>query len=220
MNRRLCKKIFCLLGCLFSTLICLSQNLDWKFSINATPAISWGPASGDIKSEGARFSFELSAYAEKYFRERYAYFAGISFINMSGQLSNISTSNISLKSGNLSLGVQETAKYSIQYLTIPVGIKLKTPQYGVFSYYFQGGLLPGVRLGSSVGIGESKRSLAKDLNLMTCAVQLSLGFLYPINEETFIKTGVIFNRFFVDAFSASNMKVLPTSIGLQIGFMF
>jgi hypothetical protein len=77
-----------------------------------------------------------------------------------------------------------------------------------------------VRVAGSVAIGDDKHSLSKDLNLMTCAVQLSLGVLYPVSDDSHIKAGIIFNRFFVDAFNASNMKILPTSLGLQLGFVF
>jgi hypothetical protein len=200
--------------------MCLSQKTDWKFGINVTPAIAWTTASGDIEPGGSRFSFDLSVQAEKYFSERYAFYSGISFFRMAGQFKNNSISEISFKSGNAVLGIEEKATYAIQYLTIPVGLKLKTPQYGPFLYYFQGGLLPGIKVGGSIATKDEKHSLAKDVNLMTCAVQLSLGILYPTGDDTYIKTGVIFNRFFVDALSASNMKILPTSLGLQIGFIF
>jgi hypothetical protein len=213
-------KIFHTIGCLLLTFTCLSQNNDWKFSINASPAISWGKASGDIKSDGSRFSFDVSVHAEKYFRERYAYFVGVSFFGMSGAFKNNSTSPISLKSENSSLNIGNSASYFIQYLTLPVGIKLKTSQYGSLSYYFQGGLLPGVRVGSSIAIEDQKHSLSKDLNLMTCAVQLSTGVLYPVSADNHVKAGITFNYFFVDAFSASNMKNLPISLGLQLGFVF
>jgi hypothetical protein len=220
MKRKIYSKIFHTAVCLLLAFTCLSQNNDWKFSINATPAISWATASEDIKSDSYRFSFDLSVHADKYFRERYAFFTGVSFFGMSGAFKNISNSPISLKSGNLTLNTGNMASYFIQYLTVPIGIKLKTTQHGIFSYYFQGGLLPGVRVAGSVAIGDDKNSLSKDLNLMTCAVQLSLGVLYPVSDDSHVKAGIIFNRFFVDAFNASNMKILPTSLGLQVGFVF
>jgi hypothetical protein len=97
---------------------------------------------------------------------------------------------------------------------------LKTRQYGRFFYYCQGGLLPGVKINGSIGVDRDKYSLSKDLNLMTCAVQLSSGLLYPTSKDTFLKVGIIFDHFFTDIFSASNMSVLPFFTGLQAGFIF
>jgi hypothetical protein len=220
MEIKIYRKIFYTIGCLLLTITCLAQNRDWKFSVNATPAISWWTASGDIKSDSYRFSFDFSVHAEKYFGDKSAFFTGLSFFRMSGTIKNISTAPISLKSGNLSLNNGNIASYFIQYLTVPVGIKLKTAPHGLFSYYVHAGLLPGIRAGSSVTIGDAKHSLSKDLNLMTCAVQVSPGVLYSLSGDNQIKAGITFTRFFVDAFSASKMKILPNSLGLQLGFVF
>jgi hypothetical protein len=220
MNRILYGKIFCLFGYLLPVSICFSQKHEWNFSINASSAISWAKISGDIKPNGVGFSFDFSAYAEKSLRNNFAYYIGTSFIQISGKLKNISTAPISFKSENLNLSTGQSTKYFIQYLTFPIGIKLKIRQYGRFFYYCQGGLLPGIKISGSLVVDSNKHSLYKDLNLMTCAVQLSPGLLCPVGRNTFLKAGIIFNHFFTDTFSASNMNVLPFSTGLQVGFMF
>jgi hypothetical protein len=210
----------------FAVLLC-SRSLhaqkagDWQFGINFAPAFSWAPASGNVSSDGMRFSFELSVHCDKYFKERYAFFTGISYMNIGGKIQNKTNEPIVLKSDIPDLERMKSAKYSIQYLTVPVGLKLKTLQHGALIYYFQGALLPGVRIGGSCTPEDGeKESFSKDLNLMTCAVQLSIGCLYPTSDHGFLKLGLIFNRFFTDALNSSNMKSLPTSLGLQIGFVF
>jgi len=215
------KKTICLLVCSLFALSGFAQLQDWKLSVNAAPSIGWGAASGDIKSDGSRFAFDLSIHAERYFKERYAFYTGIAFMKMGGRFQNISTSAIALKSDNLVLGTGVSTKYSLQYLNIPIGIKLTTPELGALSYYFQGGLLPGIRVGNSIIMPNAdKHSFGKDLNLMTCATQISLGCMYSIVEDTFLRAGLVFNYFFVDAMSAKNMKILPSSLGIQIGFLF
>ena len=194
---------------------------EWQFGINFAPAISWAPASGNVSSDGMRFSYELSVHFDKYFKERYAFFTGISYMSIGGKIRNKTNEPIDLKSNIPDLERLKSAKYSIQYLTIPIGLKLQTLRHGALFYYFQGALLPGVRVGGSCTPEDGqKESFSKDLNLMTCAVQLSLGCLYPTSEDTFLKLGLIFNRFFTDALNSSNMKSLPTSLGVQIGFVF
>lgn len=216
------RKIFLIItGMLLMPVLSFSQLADWRFSVNFTPSLGWASASEDIKSDGSRFSLDFAFHAEKYFKERYAFYSGLSFVKMGGKFKNISNSDIVLKADEQGLLMGESAKYSIQYLTIPVGIKLKTPDYGLLSYYFQGGLMPGIRVGSSIILpGREKQSMNKDLNLMTCATQLSLGCMYATGDNTYLRAGLLFNYFFVDAARASNLKVLPTSLGIQIGFLF
>jgi hypothetical protein len=195
---------------------------DWKFHVRFAPAVSWAPASGNIKSDGAGFSFDITVNAEKYFREKYAFFIGVSYIRLGGKFKNISkVSNIEFKSIDNVLEPKETAKYAIQYVTIPVGLKLLTPKYRNLLYYFQGGLLPGFKVGSSIKLeSEDNQSFTDDLNLMTCGVQLSAGGMYPLSDSNFIKFGLNFNRFFTDALSSSDMKIYPTSLGAVLGFVF
>ena len=206
---------------IFTGLLCQAQNTDWKFGVNFASGLSWSNASMDIAPDGVGGMFDISIHGEKYFRERCAFYAGLSYINTRGQFRNNSVSNISLKTENLTLNVQKSANYRIQYLTIPVGMKFVTEQFRLFSYYFQAGLLPGVRIGGSVALEDGVRySFSKDLNLMTCGVQLSSGCLYPIMPENFIKGGLIFNYFFTDALNASNMKAFPLSTGIVLGYVF
>jgi hypothetical protein len=221
MNLTLYQKIFCLCGYFLIASICFSQKREWDLSINSSAAVSWAKVSGDIKTNGGGFAFDFSVSAEKSFKTSFAYYyIGASFIQIAGKLKNISTEHISFKSEDFGLNSGQSAKYSIQYLTIPIGIKLKTRQYGRFFYYCQSGLLPGIKINGSIVVDRDKHPLSKDLNLMTCAVQLSTGLLYPTSKDTFVKVGIIFDHFFTDIFSSSNMNVLPFVAGLHAGFVF
>ncbi|MDR2423838.1 MAG: PorT family protein [Prevotellaceae bacterium] len=198
-----------------------AQTADWKFGVNFASGLSWSNASMDVAPDGAGGMFDISIVAEKYFRERYAFYAGLSYMNSKAQIKNNSAGNISLKTENLAFDVQKSANYRLQYLTVPVGMKFVTQQFRLFSYYFQAGLLPGVKIGGSVALDDGVRhSFSKDLNLMTCGVQLSSGCLYPIMSENFVKGGLIFNYFFTDALNASNMKAFPLSAGIVLGYVF
>jgi hypothetical protein len=91
-------------GYTLTAAICFSQKHEWDLSINSSAAISWATISGDIKTNGGGFAFDFSVYAEKSFRENFAYYyTGASFIQIAGKLKNISTTNISFKSEDFNL---------------------------------------------------------------------------------------------------------------------
>ncbi|MDR2564320.1 MAG: PorT family protein [Prevotellaceae bacterium] len=198
----------------------LAQEKGWKFSVSADPELTWLSASEDVKSEGVLFGFDFTVQAENYFKERYAYYVGISFMNFGGKIKNITSENLQFKSGG-ELLPGFTAKNRLQYLTFPVGLKFRTPDYGMMAYYFQAGLLPGVRIGGNISLPDgTNHGISKDSNVMTCGTQLGLGCMYSTGDNTYVQGGVSFKYFFVDAMSANNIRALPIGIGLHLSFLF
>jgi hypothetical protein len=102
-----------------------------------------------------------------------------------------------------------------------VGLRFKTPDYGMLAYYFQAGLFPGVLVGGRMyGIDNVKHSISKDSNAMICGTQIGLGCMYAMGEGTYLQGGLSLDYCFTDALSAGNIKAMPIGIGLHFGFLF
>lgn len=197
------------------------DNLGWKFSVNFNPLISWTPASGRIESNGSRLGFDFALHAEHYFKQRYAYFAGVSLLNIGGRVQNTTSNILNFRTTNFGLNPGQEARLRMQYITVPIGLKFKTPDYGLLAYYFQAALLPGIRVGASGSTSDRpSESLSSDFNLMTIGMQLGVGCMYATGDDTYLKLGVVFNNLFVDALRDSKMKAVPVNLGLNIGFLF
>jgi hypothetical protein len=218
---RILKRLIILSILLFCLKINLSaQKTGWGFNVSFSPEMTWANASESVKNDGLRFGFDFTVQGENYFSERYAYYAGISFMNFSSKIENETGSILQFKS-ETELWPGETMKTRLQYLTFPVGLKFKTPDYGMLAYYFQVGLFPGIRVGGKMFQPDgSSYSIYKDSNIMTCGTQLGAGCMYATGENTYVVGGIDFKYCFVDAMSANNIKAFPVSIGLRIGFLF
>ena len=197
-----------------------AQMPGWRFNVSFDPELTWLSASEDVKGDGPRFGFDFTVQLENYFKERYAYYVGISLMSFDGKIKNVTSNNLQFKSGG-ELLPGFTAKNRLQYLTFPVGLKFKTPDYGMMAYYFQAGLFPGIRVGGRISMPDgTTQGISKDSNVMTCGTQLGVGCMYATGDNTYLQGGISFKYCFVDAMSANNIRALPMGIGLHFGFLF
>lgn len=207
---------------LFSVGTCIAQSgLGWKFSVNFDPLVTWGRSSNAIESEGSRMGFNFSVIGENYFKERYAFYVGGSYMNMGGKIKNISQENLYFKNNDFTLSPNESANIRLQYLTIPFGIKFKTPNYGMMSYYFQSGLFTGFRLGGSVSTRSvSRTGIASSFNFMTAGLNLGAGAMYATGDDTYLRFGISFIYSFTDVLRQQDTDFKPIGLGLHLGFLF
>jgi hypothetical protein len=205
---------------LFGFSVLAQDNKGWKFSLGFDPMITWLSAKDDLKSDGSRLGFDFSLYAENYFHNRYAFYIGLSYMNMGGKLKNNGNAPLSFNYFDLEQSI--STSLNAQYLSIPFGIKLHTAEFRLFSYYFNAGLYTGIRVGGSVRnpTSNEKCSISNDVNLITAGCQLGSGLMYAIADGTYLQTGLKFNYGFVDMLKTSKLNGQPLGVGLHIGILF
>jgi hypothetical protein len=113
----------------------------------------------------------------------------------------------------------ETAeeKYKIQYLDIPLTLKLKTNEIGYLTYYGQFGLdlsfnLKGTKDvdykfdGISAPISIEDQDINKDINAIRTALQVGAGAEYNISGDTYILAGIVWNNGLTNIFNNEEVK--------------
>lgn len=118
---------------------------DFTFGFQLSPTISWMATDDNrINGNGANLGLKIGTTGEYYLTENYSIIAGIHFaFNQGGQLFYEQGGNllpktelsINLPDGNLPNNVD--IRYSMQFLEIPLGFKMRTNQIGNMSYYAQ-----------------------------------------------------------------------------------
>ncbi|HUV00666.1 MAG TPA: porin family protein, partial [Bacteroidales bacterium] len=129
------------------------KSQDLQFSLYADPLIGW--FSSDTKgssNEGARPGFSLGLIFDKYFADNYALSTGISMMNVSGRVFYSDTTTIRFKNSTTELNPEENITYRIQFLSIPVGLKLRTNQIGYMTLFTNVGLDPKIVIGGKADI--------------------------------------------------------------------
>ena len=140
------KKLITVL-CLMSIFLTTYGQEDLRFGFQMSPSFSWMSTDvNHINTSGTNLGLKLGLIGEYYFRENYAITSGIGFhFNAGGTLlyenegfywrnSDIPTSVLS---DSLSFPAGTKFKSSIQYLEIPLGLKMRTREFGyIRSFYF------------------------------------------------------------------------------------
>lgn len=175
------------------------------FGIHADPVISWfSPDIKETKNDGARPGFNFGLTFNKYFTPNYSFSSGISLINTGGRLTNSDTIVLdfpNLKNKIATVAPNEPVVYKIQYLSVPLGIKLQTNQIGYITFFTDLGLDPKVVIGGKADIpslnitGETATSELRFFNL---SYHITGGIEYSLGGTTAMVVGLNFDNNFLD----------------------
>jgi len=225
------KKILLVAITIVLTINCLQAQDDRpvRLAFAIQPAISWIAPKGDIlTNEGNRFGFSYGILTD--FRiagnPNYAFSTGIFINSQGGTLTNNQFHDGKTLSPDLSDAPDalidafaETAeeKYKIQYLDIPLTLKLKTNEIGYLTYYGQFGLDLSFNLkatkdvdykfdGISAPLTIEDQDVNKDINAIRTALQVGGGVEYNISGETYILAGIVWNNGLTNIFNHEEVK--------------
>jgi hypothetical protein len=140
-----------LLLLLFSVKLVNAQY--YRFGVYISPVVSWFSTDiDDVKNEGARAGFNFNVTAEKYLSDRFSASGGISLISSGGRLVSSKQTFFRFPGHTSTVAANNPVVYRIQYLSFPVGIKYKTDEMGMFSYFGELGFDPKVVVRGRVDI--------------------------------------------------------------------
>lgn len=183
-----------------------SHSQIMRLGIHADPVISWFSTDIDIvKNQGARPGFNFGLTINRYFAPNYSFSSGISIINAGGRLISDSTTifDLSYKNNSKKVTVSngDAVIYKIQYVSVPLGLKLQTNQIGYFTFFSDLGIDPKIVLGGKVNIPsldiEGERA-TKEIRLFNLSYHIMAGIEYGIGGNTGFVMGLAFENNFFD----------------------
>jgi len=196
------------------------------FGLQASPELSWiKPNFAGAKFDGLTFGYKYGLYTAYDFTEHYSLSTGVQISNRGGKFS--------FSDG---IGIVPTSTdihHQIQYLDIPLSLKMTTTEIGYITYYGEFGVLPSFRLkarsdvenfvaGVSMNKTENINSV-KDINPITLALHIGLGMQYSLSESTSLLMGLYINNGFTDILHDTEtikFKANANQAGLTVGFLF
>jgi hypothetical protein len=201
---------------------------DWHFGFQLSPTFSWMSSDSKfIQSVGSPMGLKLGILAEKRFADNYALTTGLGFqfntggglrhdyggvfwTNSYGDFNPTPTATDSFVANTL-------LKYSLQFLEIPVGMRMRTQEFGRIRYFLEPALTFGIRTQARGAISGSGKWDQEKINIKEAvnAINISWGFggggEYTISQNTVIVAGLYFNRGFTDMTSDSDSKITKVS---------
>lgn len=234
---------------IFTTKVNAQQSeLGIRFGFQFSPTITWMLASSnDINKSGNNFGIRLGVLSEYFFTENYAFVSGLGFaFNQGGTLVHDrggaywQDSEKFPAPDTLPAGVK--LGYNLQYLEIPLGLKMRTREFGYLRYYMEPNFIIGFRTqskgrisGSGIPDGVDQVNINSEVNNINVAVAIGGGIEYAFSGTTSLIAGLNIHfgisditkntSFAVDpgdggTFRAENSKGISNGVAIKLGIIF
>ncbi|MBK7479012.1 MAG: outer membrane beta-barrel protein [Bacteroidales bacterium] len=126
---------------------------DYRYGLYLSPMISWfGTDVDNVSNKGVRAGFGANITAERHLTDNWYFTSGLGFSSVSGRLVNSTSSFFRFPNHTSTIPEGEPVIYKLQYLSIPVGAKIKTTETGYLVYFAEFGLDPKVAVSKRVDI--------------------------------------------------------------------
>lgn len=196
-----------------------------RFGAYVAPNLSWmrPTATKDgtfsVKSDGSKLGFTYGLMAEYYFARNYGIVTGLQVNSTGGKI--IATNNANKTPGTAQVNKADF-DYRLQYLEIPIALKLRTDNINGFRFFGQLGATLGINIGKKATydvnfydgtkdstVSDSKIKIEGTTTIAPIMLQMNIGAgaEYPINNKLTAYVGLFFNNGFApDATSPDKFK--------------
>jgi hypothetical protein len=199
--------------------------------LKASPSLAWIVCdTKGFESSGTKLGFSYGLITEFNFATHYAFATGIDVTYRGGNSKSISSTTD--LSGTTTTVTTET-KYNLEYIELPLTLKLKTKEIGYLTYFLQFGVAPGINIrskadiDSTIQIGpntEKKEVTDEDImdNINTFMLSMIVGggVEYTLSGSTVLLVGITFNNGFLDIVDGNAVKANSDYLALTVGILF
>jgi hypothetical protein len=172
------------------------------FGIHADPAISWFSTDiSQVKNNGARPGFNFGLTFNRYFAPNYSFSTGISLLSAGGKLVSSDTTVLNIAASRSTVMPNNTILYKLQYIAIPVGLKLQTNQIGYVTFFADLGFVPKLVINRKIDVPSlslSGEKASKELRMVNMSYHITGGIEYSLGGTTALVFGLDFDNNFLD----------------------
>jgi hypothetical protein len=192
----------------------------FRLGLTAHPTIGWvKPQVG--KSNGVSLGFAYGLLADFNFAENYSFSTGLTITTINGKSTEIVTTPSSPP-------VQSPLdlKYKLQYIELPLTLKLRTVKINDVRWYGQFGLSNDFNIGAKQDADLSGSSdyrdkkISDEINFYRAGLIIGAGGEFAIGGQASATVGISFNNGFTDITSDKNTSVRNHYIGINFGVFF
>ncbi|MBL0095785.1 MAG: PorT family protein [Bacteroidetes bacterium] len=194
-----------------------AQDEKFHFGLKITPSMAWiKPDRNGLKRDGYKLGFAYGVQTEFSLQKNYAIATGVQVAYRGGK--------IRFEAGNDSSGnplADPVINFKLQYVEIPVCLKMLTNQFNKTRYYGMFGFSPSFLIRSKKDSDEEDNISAKDdFNIFNMNMIIGAGVEYTLSGSTVAFGGLEFNNGFFDIFDGDGAKGVTNYLGLNVGILF
>ncbi len=175
---------------------------DLRYGVYVSPLISWFKTDIDeVKNDGSRAGINLFITVEKELTRSWSFTSGLGYITTGGRLKSTQPEVFRFPDFTATVAAGEPVIYHIQYITIPVGLRIKTEEIGYLRYFGEFGLDPKVVVSGKADIpsaGIKGKAAMTEIRRFNAGYHLLGGIDYSIDGSTSLILGLEFENNFFD----------------------
>lgn len=208
------------------------ESKGFRFGLQFSPQLVWIKNQDKFtNASGVKFGFNYGLVADFSIAQRYAFATGINISQNSGTIQyNDPVMFNSFPQDTFQIGTKVSFT-KIQYIEIPIVLKLKTNEIGYITYFGQFGFNLGLNTGVKGSISDPKNSthnkvdenLGPDISPFNLSLNIGGGIEYSLSKNTAFITSVSFHNGFLDITdSPKNFKTksILNQVELRLGILF
>lgn len=199
-----------------------------RFGIFIDPQVSWMTSDNKtVQNDGSRMGLNFGLMIHKYFADNYAFTTGISLNQLGGKLTYDDPMPFRIQDNTDTLDAGTTITYKLQYVTLPLGLTLKTNEIGYMTYFAQLGIDPQLNIKATGDSGSDRLDgdkIEDEVNLFTIGYHIGLGMEYSLGGNTSVVVGLRYNNLFLDITKdytdQPEDRVVLHNIAIRVGINF
>ncbi len=225
------KKLTLLL--LFLLFVTLNTNAQQRIrlGLHFDPLISWfGTDIGEVNNDGARPGINFGLSFNRSFTSNYSFSTGVNLVSAAGRLTHSDTTKlVPHDSGDelITVPPDESVLYKIQYVEVPIGLKLKTNEIGYITFFSDVGVDPKILVGGKMDIPalniEGEKAM-EELKLFNLSYHIIAGIEYGLGGNTSALLGLGFHNNFLDVTKDNGIQpedhVTHKMVSVRLGINF
>lgn len=186
-----------------------------------------------IKNAGIRFGYNMGVIFDMKFADNYYFSTGINLVNTPIKINFVDT----LRSSNTNPALANNDvdfKYKLQYLGLPITLKLKTKETNYMKYFAQFGIEPQFNTSKKVNANKGQYAgndfllpsettydnFNDDITALRINACIGGGVEYSLGGKTALVGGITYYNGFSDVSKQASSKITSSYIAINIGILF
>ena len=220
------KKVLSIAVLLFFTVNLYAQlapapYYGFKLGLTAHPTFGFIKAENG-KGNGVSLGFSYGLMGDFNFAENYSFSTAVTITTINGKSTEL---NVPQYEPAISRTKEYDLKYKMQYIEIPLTIKLKTSEIGAVKWYGQFGLSNDFNISSKQDATSEGLELANDINssdwtrFYRAGMIIGGGLEYRLDGKTSLMTGLTYNNGFTNISTGKN-TIRNHYVAINLGVFF
>ena len=209
---------------LFALLTASAQTSPMRFNVHIDPQSAWfNSDENEVDPDGSIIHMNAGLNMDYFFAENYAFVLGFGINNIGGKLLYAEETEFLSKGDTLRLEPNQSAKLNLQYIDIPIGLKLKTEEMGYATYFLQVGFNPMFRLNAKATSDEAsydKEDISESIILFNLGYHVGIGVEYKLGGSTAFIGGLRWTGGLTDVTDNDRANVKTNALSIHLGVLF